>query len=110
MPDFEKAVALIDSPINEGVLGEIYGVTGRRTEALRILEQLKRQSTTQYVSGVAFTAVYWGLGDKDHAFQWLEKAYEDRSGFLQLLRAPFWDPLRSDPRFQDIYKKVGLPP
>ena len=109
VPDFEKAFALDDSPLNQGLLGQIYGLTRRRAEALKILEQLKQRSTSQYVTAIAFVAVYQGLGDKDRAFQWLEKAYEDRSGFLPGLRAPFWDDLRSDPRFQAIYNKMGLP-
>ena len=110
MPDYEKVVALADFPLTQATLGQIYGIAGRKTEALKILEQLKRQSTAQYVTPIAFVVVYWGLGDKDSAFQWLEKAYEERSGYLLSLRAPLWDGLRSDPRFQSIYKKVGLPP
>ncbi len=109
VPDYEKVVALADFPLNQAALGQIYGLVGRRTDALRILDQLERQSTGQYVSPIAFVLVYWGLGDKDSAFQWLERAYEERSGYLQSLRAPVWDGLRADPRFQAIYKKVGLP-
>jgi tetratricopeptide (TPR) repeat protein len=110
VPDYEKVVALADFPLSHALLGQIYGMTGKRTDALKILEQLKRQSIHQYVPAVAFVVVYEGLGDKDLAFQWLEKAYEDRSGYLASLRAPYWDGLRSDLRFHAIYKKVGLPP
>ena len=58
--------------------------------------------------GVAL--VYAGLGDKDHAFTWLDKAYQGRSHWLVWLnRDPRWDSLRSDPRFPDLVKRVGLP-
>ena len=54
-----------------------------------------------------FALVYAGLGEKDHAFAWLEKAYEERSGALPYLKVnPSWDPLRSDPRFEGLVAKV----
>jgi len=63
------------------------------------------------VSSYYFALGYAGLGEKDQAFTWLEKAYEERSGFLPNLKVnPIWDPLRSDPRFADLIRRVGLQP
>jgi len=111
IPDAEKAVVLADNfPLTEGVLGQLYGISGRRADALKILDRLKEQAGHRYVTPAAFVGVYAGLGDNDRAFQWLEKLYEERSDFLLWLKQPIWDGVRSDPRFQAIYKKVGLPP
>jgi hypothetical protein len=86
-------------------------MAGRRDEALVLLKDLegkynKRESLAQYVA-----AVYAGLGDKDQAFAWLEKGYQDRSGALDfvVMEASF-DPLRSDPRFADLLRRMGLKP
>ena len=58
---------------------------------------------------LSFARVYVGLGNKDQAIAWLEKAYEERStGFYLLKVDPMWDPLRSDPRFQDLQRRIGL--
>jgi adenylate cyclase len=110
LADSEKVVALADFPANEGHLGAIYGRSGRRADALKILDHLKRLSASRYVTPVAFEAVYAGLGDKNEAFLWLDKADEERSNYLLWLKMPGFDPIRSDPRFQALYKKIGLPP
>jgi TolB-like protein/class 3 adenylate cyclase/Flp pilus assembly protein TadD len=112
VPVSEKAAALVeaDFPPTQSALAAIYAATGRRAEALKILDYLKDLSTHQYVDAIAFAGIYYALGEKDVASKWLEKAYADRSGYLMSLKMPFWDPVRSDPRFQAIYKKVGLPP
>jgi hypothetical protein len=87
-----------------------YAQTGRRSDALKVLAEMKAQAANRYVNPVAFIGICWALGDKDQAFHWMDKAYEERSFFLIGLKTPIWDPLRSDPRFQAMYKKVGLPP
>jgi hypothetical protein len=62
------------------------------------------------VSAFSFAVIYLGLGEKDQAFAWLEKAYEERSFLLAYLKVdPIWDPLRSDPRFADLVRRIGLP-
>jgi len=64
----------------------------------------------RYVSPVAMVHVYIGLGDKDRAFAWLEKAYQERSNLMAFLKVePIADPLRSDPRFDDLLRRMGLP-
>jgi adenylate cyclase len=108
--DFEKAAALEHTPVFYGWLGTAYAQTGRRSDALKILADMKAQSANRYVDPMAFVGVCWALGDNDRAFQWMDKAYDERSFFLVNLKLPMFDALRSDPRFQAIYKKVGLPP
>ncbi len=86
-------------------LAEAYAGAGRREDALRILEEVR--GSADHVN-VAY--VYAALGEADAAFEWLEKAYERRQGELGWLQvAPVLDPLRSDPRFQDLLRRIGLP-
>jgi tetratricopeptide (TPR) repeat protein len=83
---------------------------GRRPEALRALQDLRSMSEKRFVSAFLVAGVYVGLGEKDKAFKSLEKAYEERSGrlvYLGVERA--FDPLRSDPRFQDLVRRIRLP-
>ena len=86
---------------------------GQRQEALKILEDLKRRAATDNSAltgyAVNLAILYAGLGEKDQAFAWLEKAYQEHDAALTNLRVdPFFDPLRSDPRFQAMLKKMGL--
>jgi eukaryotic-like serine/threonine-protein kinase len=97
------------SPLSLAALGHTYAVWGRRAEAERVLNELKESSKQGYISPYGIAAIHAGLGEKDQAFIWLEKAYEERSGWLIWLRAePISDPLRSDPRFQDLLRRIGL--
>ena len=80
---------------------------GNTREAEKILNQLKDQATKRRGFAVPIAIVYATLGDKDQAFAWLDKAYEQQAEGLLVLRvAPPWDPLRSDPRFVALEKKV----
>jgi serine/threonine-protein kinase len=91
-------------------LGWVYAVAGRRTDAQRILEDFKRLSLRAYVDFYLVGAVYAGLGDKDRAFESLERGYEERSGSMAYLKVdPFWDDLRSDKRYADLLRRIGLP-
>jgi hypothetical protein len=84
---------------------------GERNQALRLLEQLTAASTQRYVPAVFYALVYVGLAEKEQAFLWLEKAYEERTNSLAYLKVTAtWDPLRSDPRFADLVHRIGLPP
>ncbi len=68
-------------------------------------------SKRRYISPYLFAVVYVGLGDKEQAFAWLEKAYQDRSFWLIWLKVePRFDSLRDDPRFQDLLRRIGLQP
>jgi TolB-like protein/Flp pilus assembly protein TadD len=90
-------------------LGKAYARAGKRAEAEKIVEQLKQQSTREYVHPSHFAFIYLGLGEKDLAFTYLEQAYAEHSFFYVLKSDPAFDPLRSDPRFQDLLRRMGLP-
>lgn len=108
---FEKSITISDgSPTYVAALGHAYAVSGKKSEALRILNELKQQSKRTYVSPFNLAAISSGLGEKDQGFEWLEKAFEERSHWLVYLKVePMLDGLRSDPRFTDLVRRVGLP-
>jgi TolB-like protein/Tfp pilus assembly protein PilF len=93
------------------LLGYAHARLGERSQALRMLEQLEATSKERYTPASSFAVVYAGLGEKDQAFAWLEKAYGERTSRLGYLKVePLWDPLRPDPRFADLVRRIGLPP
>jgi TolB-like protein/Flp pilus assembly protein TadD len=115
---YKEAIAEIQEAINlsggsviwEATLGHLYARAGRRDDAIKILNELKSRSKREFVPSQAFIWIYAALGDKDQAFAWLEKAYEERSDVMTVLEEErAFDPLRSDPRFQDLLRRIGLP-
>jgi len=108
--EFETAIELSEgSPFHVAMLGHAYAVAGDSSEAQKLLDQLEKLSVRTYVSSYSIGEVYAGLGDRDKAFEWLQRAYEERSRALVfLLVEPKLDPLRPDPRFQDLLRRVGL--
>jgi serine/threonine-protein kinase len=92
-------------------IGYAYAMAGRREDARRISRQLRELSETKHIAPTNIAAIYMALGDKDEAFRLLEAAIEDRTGSrLQRLNVhPCWDPLRSDPRFQNLLRRMNLP-
>jgi len=106
----EKAVAISNrAPAALGVLGMAYGAAGRKGEANQILNELLQLEKQRYVSPMAFVYVYTGLGNKDQSFAWLEKAHQERSNGIAFFKvSPTVDQLRSDPRFADLLKRIGL--
>jgi TolB-like protein len=112
IPEFKKSLAI--SPGDErtlGFLGLAYAQSGRRAAAQNVLDQLNQLSKKEYVEPVPTAQIYTALGEKDKAFEWLEKAYEERSWYLGFVKVdrPF-DPLRSDPRFVDLLRRMNLQP
>lgn len=95
-------------PILLMLSGSVYGQLGMRDAALGILAELRQHAALRYVPAVYEATLLAGLGDMDEAFQRLNHAYEEGSGFLVFLRDKVWDPLRSDPRFTALLKKMGL--
>jgi tetratricopeptide (TPR) repeat protein len=91
-------------------VGYGYGVLGQKSKAEAILAALGKESTKRYVSPQAFAIVYMGLGNKEKALAYLEKAYDDRSFISPGMGDERWDILRSEPRFQGILRRMGLPP
>jgi eukaryotic-like serine/threonine-protein kinase len=107
--EFQKARQIDDGPDILADMGRCYAVSGNRGEAEKILAELKQLSARAAVSPYYFAIVYTGLGDKDQAFVWLDKAYEARSGSLGWIKLnPTFDALRSDPRFADLLRRIGL--
>jgi tetratricopeptide (TPR) repeat protein len=97
------------SPATIGVLIMAYARAGRRDDAMRLLAELSRRRKTGYVPAAAFVNAYLGLGDKEKAFYWLEQAFHEQSNILQFVKThPFFDPIRDDPRFADLVRRVGL--
>jgi len=91
-------------------LGHAYAVTGKRAEAQKILRRLNEIAQQCYVSPYEFALIYAGLNEKDKAFEWLEKAfYEPADKLVDLKVEPQMDNLRSDPRFANLIRRVGLP-
>jgi DNA-binding winged helix-turn-helix (wHTH) protein/TolB-like protein/tetratricopeptide (TPR) repeat protein len=108
--EFEKEKLLAGGHLS-AALGYTYGVTGRRDEAEEILRGLKERSKRHFVSSNSIALVYTGLGEKDLAFEWLEKAYQERSELMTWLKVdPRLDSLRSESRFTDLMRRVGLTP
>ena len=107
----QKAVDLSDRARGAlGMLGLAYGLADRKEEANKILSELLELNKHRYVTPAALANVYIGLGNKDEAFVWLEKAFNEKSNYLAYLKVfPILDPLRSDPRFADLVRRVGLP-
>jgi tetratricopeptide (TPR) repeat protein len=105
----DKAVAPENQLVADG-LGWVYAVAGRRADALKIAKEVEELSPRSYVDFYQLATIYAGLGAKDEAFRLLEKGYQQRSaGMLYLLIDPFWDNVRSDPRYTDLLRRVGLP-
>jgi serine/threonine-protein kinase len=108
---FERANSVGESSETLALLGHAYAVAGRRDDALRVLSRLKELSKASYVSPLDMAILYTGLGDEDRVFEWLNRAVGERSANLGSIGVdPVFDPLRSDPRFQDILERIGLRP
>jgi serine/threonine-protein kinase len=106
----QKIIELEGSnPVTLVLLAQTYALSGKKDEAQKILDQVK--SSKEYVAPHDIAQLYAALGDKEEAFKWLEKAYEARDGQLGYFKViPLMDSLRSDPRFQDLLRRVGLTP
>jgi eukaryotic-like serine/threonine-protein kinase len=91
-------------------IGYVYGRMGRGVDARKVIADLQEQSKKGYVAPTNFAKIYIGLGDKDQAFTWLEKGYQQHDFWLSFLKGdPIFDSLRSDPRFPDLVRRIGLP-
>src|SRR6266581_2875141 len=106
--EYQKARALNDDPFVLGLLGHAYASSGNKTEALKILDQLKEVSRQRYVSLYSFAIVYLALDDKQEALRWLEQSYQDRAGAdIGWIRVDsLLDPLHGDPRFEALAEKI----
>ena len=107
--EFQKAIQLSgDNEIFNANLAYTYAVSGQREEAMKIVKNLEDRQSRHSSTDANIALIYVGLGDRDQAMIWLDKAYQARFNPSILLR-PAWDPLRSDARFQDLLRRIGLP-
>ncbi len=111
LAEFHKALDLSEGDTNElAALGQAYAVSHQPAEARKILDQLKDRSQQTYVQPASLAVIYMALGDRDQAFDWLQKAYDDRSGWLLYLKVDPWaDSVRNDARFTDLVRRVFPP-
>ena len=111
--EFRQSIPLAngsESTISKAGLGHVYAVTGRKGDAAILLDGLKETFAREYLPASNIAMIYAGLDEKDQAFTWLDKAYEQRAFQLQWINLDArWDNLRSDPRFQDLLRRIGLP-
>lgn len=109
--EFQKFERLSgDVPLAIASIGNALARSGDQPGAIRALKELQTLSREKRVPAICLVLVYIGLGDKDQAIAWLENAYNERSDFLLVLNVdPLFDPLRSDPRFQDLLRRMNLP-
>jgi DNA-binding winged helix-turn-helix (wHTH) protein/TolB-like protein/Tfp pilus assembly protein PilF len=108
--EFERGVELSHSdPVAKAFLARSYAAAGKNDQATQILNELLQLSTQQYVPPAEVADTFAALGRKDEAFQWLDKAFDERASALVYLKvAQVYDPLRSDPRFQELLKRLHL--
>ena len=111
---YDQAIAefkkLGDQPHALGHMGNVYARMGRAAEARELISRLQEHVQSDGIGRYETAIIYAGLGEKDAAFQWLEKSYAARDKGLTYLKIdPCVDPLRSDPRFHELLRRVGLP-
>ena len=114
---YDKAIEIsretpADSPsrwLSVVVLGHAYAKMGKRAEAEQQIAELKDLAKTRYVRPYYIASIYAALGDKDNAFAEIERSFEERDVYLNRINSdPFMDPLRDDPRFKDLLKRINL--
>ncbi len=111
LSELRKTVELSGAPMDVAALGHAYAVSGQRTEARKALQKLEQLARQRYVSNYDRALICVGLGENDRALAWLERAFQERSPWMIHLKDdPRLDPLRADPRFPDLVRRVGLPP
>ena len=112
LAELEKAVDLSSgNAYAKGALGHGYAVADKNGDAQRIIEEFDKQSKTKHVPSYCRAEIYAGLGEKDRAFFWLQQAHKERCGELVRIKIdPTFDGLRSDPKFQDLLRRMNFPP
>ncbi len=109
LADIEKWRRIDDVPSTWAIEAYVYGRSGQQVKARRALERWQQLNRRRQMDPAAIALAYVGMGNKDEAFAWLQRAYSERSNALTALNVdPIYDPLRSDPRFQDLLRRVGL--
>lgn len=115
--NFENAINALSKAVTfsncglsfDAYLGFAYALAGKESEALEVLASFEEAAKKQYVSAYNFAIIYAGLGDFDKSFEWLEKSFKERSGFLPFMKVePLFDNLRGDARFENLLHRIGL--
>jgi len=91
-------------------LAGVYGLAGRKDQALKLIDELKERARLHYVPSSLFALAYIGVGEKNQALGWMERAYEEHDQAMVYIKAyPGWDALRSEPRFQALVRRMNFP-
>jgi TolB-like protein/tetratricopeptide (TPR) repeat protein/DNA-binding winged helix-turn-helix (wHTH) protein len=115
---YPEAIAALERSVSRSgrhdlplaTLAGVYGLAGRRGEALKLIDELKARARLHYVPGSLFVDAYIGLGEKNRALGWMERAYEEHVQEMVHMKAyPGWDALRSEPRFQALVGRMNFP-
>jgi TolB-like protein/DNA-binding winged helix-turn-helix (wHTH) protein/Flp pilus assembly protein TadD len=104
-----RAIGMDNGPLFRALLGHVYGRAGDRAKARGMLNELTGMARQRFVSPMDFAILYAGTGDADSTFEWLEKAFQTRETRIHELRSMEFDSVRSDPRYADLMRRVGLP-
>ncbi|HEX8749398.1 MAG TPA: winged helix-turn-helix domain-containing protein [Pyrinomonadaceae bacterium] len=106
-----KIILRASDPEPLSFMGYAYAVTGKRSKALKVLNELLEIAKQKYVQPHHMAVIYWGLGDKDNAFDWLNKAVVDRCSTITYIKVwPIFDGLRDDPRYEELVRSLRLQP
>jgi tetratricopeptide (TPR) repeat protein len=106
-----QKLSATNKPYAAALLGYAYAKVGRVDDARKILDEMEEYSKTKHLPPQERAIVYIGLGDNDAAFYWLEESYKERFGsIIGLTTDPFFDSIRSDPRFAVLARKINLTP
>jgi tetratricopeptide (TPR) repeat protein len=107
--EYQRAAELNDDPRVLAFVGHAKASMGKQNEAREILAKLTEVAKTRYISGYSFAVIHLALGEKDQAMEWLERDAREQTGFeINFIRVdPYLDPLRSEPRFEELVQKVA---
>ncbi|HEY7544170.1 MAG TPA: protein kinase [Blastocatellia bacterium] len=109
--EFQKAIELFHDQTMIAWVGREYALSGKRSEAERVIKELNEMAREGYVSPYPMATVYAALGARDKAFEYLERVYEERSYYVVWLNIdPVFDGMREDARFQDLLHRIGIAP
>jgi len=109
LDELDTAAKLDDDPRTLMLRSRVYSKMNRRSDALRMLGEMKAKGNDRYISNFDYALVYSGLGDNDRAFEYLEKGYRAHDGNLVYIKAdPLFADLRTDPRYHDLARRIGL--
>jgi tetratricopeptide (TPR) repeat protein len=108
--EMQRASAVGASPLYMSGLGYAYAAAGNRVKAKAVIDVLKQGADRTYMPAYFIASIYGELGERERAFEWLQRGYDERDPQVAyLLVDPFMDPLRSDPRFNTLVRKFGFP-